>query len=138
MSPSPTPTPEALPAAEATRPALRAVAACGGALTLAALLWGGLHAGFSAALGAAVAVANLFVLGRVVGALLGDGSQAASWSLVGLFKLVALFFGMWALFSSGVALVLPFMVGYGALPIGITLGSLFVPTSTSSTEAKGS
>ena len=125
------PTPETTTEGETAAPslalgrALRAVAAAGGVLTLIAGLWLGWRAGLSAAIGAGIAVANLYVLGRVVASLLSGGAQRGAWGVVGLLKLGVLFGGLWAMFRSGQVAVLPLLMGYGALPLGISLTPLF-------------
>jgi hypothetical protein len=71
-------------------------------------------------------VGNLYVLARTVVALLSGGSQMSGWGVVGLLKLIVLFGGVWSLFRAGVVDVLPFAIGFGALPLGVTLGPLFL------------
>jgi hypothetical protein len=120
--------------------ALRMVAVAGVCLTLpAGAIWGW-RAALGAGLGAAVAVANLFVVARAVGSLLGSGTSQG-WAVVGLLKMLALFGGFWWLMQSGVVEALPFVVGYGALPLGITLAQVLtpaVPPATASPAAQAS
>jgi hypothetical protein len=79
------------------------------------------------AIGAALAVANLAVLGWVARAILRGGRQRRMGGLVGIAKLLALFGGIWLLWSHGVASPLALVVGYGALPIGIAVGGMLAP-----------
>ena len=141
----PTPTPplpaEAmLPTADAMRRALGGVVGCGGVLVGCSLLWLGWRSALSTLLGAGLAVTNLYVLGRVVQALLERSAQVAAWGVVGLLKLTLLFGGVWALFHTELVAALPLLVGYGALPLGITLSPLFLraPLASSSTPASTS
>ena len=124
-TPDPTPSDSPVSPALALGRALRAVAGCGVVLAVSASLWLGWRAGVSASIGAALAVANLYVLGRVVGSLLEGGARRGAWGVVGILKLGLLFGGLWALFRSEQVAVLPLLVGYGALPLGITLTPLF-------------
>lgn len=121
-----------LPPREALRRTLWLVAGSGAVLAVVAAGWQGGRAALSVALGVAMALGNLAVLGRVVMALLGGVQGQGGWAGVGLLKLGALFGGAWALFRLGVADVFPFAIGYGALPLGITLSPLFLTTSTTS------
>lgn len=129
-----------LTTAEALRRTLGSVAGCGAALATIALLWLGWRPALYVVLGAAVAVANLYVLGRVAVALLAGGAPKATWGVVGLLKLAVLFGGIKALFEGNHAVALPVLMGYGALPIGITVAPLFLrapsaPSSTTSTTS---
>ncbi len=112
------------------RTAVRAVAACGGVMALGALPVFGLRTSLSVALGAALATANLWALARILAALLPsttDGARAqsrAGWALLAVLKMVGLFFVVWLLLRGGAVSALALLAGYGALPIGIAIGSL--------------
>jgi hypothetical protein len=115
------------------RASLAAVAVTGGVLALAALALFGVSAGFSVAVGAGLAVANLWALARIVQALLPEGesgrtapggSGAGAWAILGVVKMFALFAVVWFLMHQGIVSALPMLVGFGALPIGIAIGSL--------------
>jgi hypothetical protein len=132
-----------LPAGEAIRRTMVAVAAVGGVLVAVAAAGFGLKAAGSVALGVAAAVLNLFLLERVVAGLLGGGGGSGGAAGVGLVKLLLLFGGSWGLFRAGLAEALPFAAGFGALPLAITLSPLFLgvssrTTSTASPGAGGS
>jgi ATP synthase I chain len=100
------------------------VAAAGGVLSLGMLFFFGLRAGFSTAVGAAVACANLLVLARVVAAMLGRGTSVRAWRAVGVIKMVALIVAVWALLTTGLVDPIPLVVGLGALPLGLATGSM--------------
>jgi hypothetical protein len=114
------------------RASLVAVALCGSALAIAALPFFGLSAALSVAVGAGLATANLWALACIVTALLPDETRASSggarsavaWAVLGMLKMFALFAVVWLLMRHGVVSVLPMLVGFGALPIGIAIGSL--------------
>jgi hypothetical protein len=106
------------------RQAIVAVAVTGAVLALAMLFLSGIRASFSAAVGAGVACANLYVLGRAVAAMLERGSFASAWRLVGLLKMILLFGGVWLLLTAGIVDPIPLVVGLGALPLGLALGSM--------------
>jgi hypothetical protein len=76
----------------------------------------------SVAVGGAVGTVNLWVLARIIGAFLPIHSPA-----VGTFtflKMLGLFGLVWLLMAMGVVDPLPVVVGLGALPIGIAIGTL--------------
>jgi len=115
------------------RRTLGAVAVAGGVLSLGALAFFGVTTAFSVAMGAVIAVGNLWILARVIGALLpGDDDDAeaarsqsrSAWSLVAILKLFGLVAVVWLLMRHGVVSPLPMLVGFGSLPIGIALGTL--------------
>jgi hypothetical protein len=96
-------------------------------MALAVSDWG---AGLSAAVGAALAAGNLWALARVVAALLPSdrpGAEAQSrggWALAAGLKMFGLVAVVWLLMRRGFVSPLPMLVGFGALPIGIAIGSL--------------
>jgi hypothetical protein len=111
------------------------VALTGATFALAALALFGLSAAVSVAVGAGLATVNLWALARIVAALLPDeadgptgGSRGASgsvaWALLGIVKMFALFAVVWLLMRHGFVSAVPMLVGFGALPIGIAIGSL--------------
>jgi hypothetical protein len=106
------------------------VAAAGGTLALGAMAVFGAAAAFSVAVGAGIATGNLWILGRVVTALLPTGAAGAraqsraGWALVAGLKMVGLIAVVWLLMRHAVVSPLAMLVGFGALPIGIAIGSL--------------
>jgi len=116
------------------RTSLAAVAFFGVLLTLGTLATLGPRVAPSVAVGAAIAVANLWALARIVAALLPDGTKhdrgdmrpsgAGAWALLALLKMFALFGIVWLLMRHAMVSPLPLLVGFGALPIGIAIGSI--------------
>jgi hypothetical protein len=130
---------------------VRSVAIVGGLMATLAVPIFGLRAGLSVLLGTAIGALNLFALGRIIKALVpsdeapgfvaatpgespaaaelrpvdpGSKRSAAGWSVLAVLKIGALFGGVWLLWRSGWVAPLPMVMGYGALPLGLTLGSL--------------
>jgi ATP synthase I chain len=109
---------------------LRAVALAGGALALCALAFAGAGAAVSVAVGAGLAAGNLWLLARIVSALLPEdrpGAEAqsrAGWALVAALKMFGLLALAWLLMRHGIVSPLPMLIGFAALPIGIAIGSL--------------
>ncbi len=108
---------------------LRAVGWTGGVMALAALAFFGVGTALSVAVGAGIAFANLWALARIVGALLPSTAEGAqrgkgAWALVALLKMFGLVAAVWLLMRHGVVSALPLLAGFGALPIGIAIGSL--------------
>jgi hypothetical protein len=99
------------------------------AMALGSLVLFGAKVALSVAVGGLVAAANLWALARIVVSLLPEESENSTrstrltWSFVAAAKLAALlailFFLMSSRFLSPIALV----CGFGALPIGIAIGS---------------
>jgi hypothetical protein len=121
------------------RASLVAVALTGATFALMALAFVGLSSAVSVAVGAGLATVNLWTLARIVAALLPDeaggptgGTRGASgarpttvaWALLGIVKMFALFAVVWLLMQHEVVSALPMLVGFGALPIGIAIGSI--------------
>jgi hypothetical protein len=112
------------------RRSITAVAVSAGAFTVGALAFASPGAALSVALGGAVAAGNLWLLARVVAALLPESRPAAeaqsrgAWGLVAALKTVGLIAVAWLLMRRGIAAPLPMLIGFGALPIGIAIGSL--------------
>ena len=112
------------------RRCLAGVAIAGGVLAVCALAVADLRSAFSVAMGGAIATANLWILARIVHALLpstAEGARAqsrAGWALVAALKMVGLVGVVWLLMRHGVVAPVSMMVGFGALPIGIAIGSL--------------
>ena len=108
----------------AMRQAIMAVA--GTALVLAAIA--GFVYGMPAALGVvaggALATANLAFFARLVAAFLTQKGNSAPWAVLGMLKLLGLFAVAYIVLNSGLFSAIWFAVGYGSLPIGITVGTL--------------
>jgi hypothetical protein len=84
------------------------------------------RAGFSVAVGSSIAASNLYVMARIIDALVSPGASksVAGWSVAFGLKLLLLFGGIWLLLTWQVVSALPLAIGYGTLPIGIAIGSL--------------
>jgi len=112
-----------------TRTAIVGVAAMGALFAIGAAAGWGLHAGVSVAVGALIAVANLYGLARIVGAILGGRAEgdagAGLWGVLAIVKVVGLFGGVWLLLGSHLVQPVALIVGWGALPIGVAMGTLF-------------
>lgn len=82
--------------------------------------------GLSVAVGSSIAASNLYVLARIIDALMSPGAtkSVGGWSLAFALKLLFLFGGIWLLLSWQVVSALPLAIGYATLPIGIAIGSL--------------
>jgi hypothetical protein len=112
------------------RASIMAVAGVGATLSAAALAFFGPTTALSVTVGAAVSTANLWALGRIVSALLPSESDAAQtqsragWALVALVKMFGLVAVVWLLMKHGVVSPVPMLVGLGALPMGVVVGSL--------------
>jgi hypothetical protein len=107
------------------RRALVAVAIAGVCMALPAGGIFGAKTALSVMVGAIVAGLNLVVFAWIVRAILGSGGRG--WGIVAALKLFALFGGLFWLFRENVVGALPFVLGYGALPIGISVAQLMTP-----------
>jgi uncharacterized membrane protein len=120
------------------RATLASVAACAAVLTLASLPLLGAATTISVATGGALAATNLWVLARIVTALLpgappGEGGgdnpgpeprRAGAWTLLALTKMGALFALVWLLVRYSLVSPIPMLAGFASLPLGIAIGSL--------------
>jgi hypothetical protein len=124
------------------RRCLGGVAIAGAVLAVCALAVADARSAFSVAAGGAIATANLWILARIVHALLpssAEGARAqsrAAWGLVAALKMVGLIGVVWLLMRHGVVAPVAMMLGFGALPIGIAIGSL-VSDRTAEVAAAG-
>jgi hypothetical protein len=78
-------------------------------------------------IGGVLATLNLAVFARIGQAFIARKGRTAPWGVIAFFKLTFLFGGVWMILKSEVVSGLSLAVGYGALPLGITFGSLFGP-----------
>jgi hypothetical protein len=111
-----------------TRTAIVGVAAFGALFVIGAGCGWGLRAAISVAVGVLIAVANLYGLARILGALLGaragEDPNAGIWGVLAVVKVVGLFGGVWLLMTSHVVDPVGLVVGWGSLPVGIAIASL--------------
>ncbi|PIE05959.1 MAG: hypothetical protein CSA75_02015 [Sorangium cellulosum] len=85
------------------------------------------HAALGVFVGTSLAVANLWVFKQIGHAILSEsGSSRAMWVLVGALKFVALLVGVGLLLRYDIVGAVPLIVGYGALPVGITMSNFLV------------
>lgn len=103
---------------------IRTVAVMGVSAAVAVGYFAGRGAGASAAYGATLGLANLVLLGRMVRSFLGRGGASTSWVAAAMTKLAVLVLAMYLPVRAGLVQVLPFVIGFGALPLGIALGQL--------------
>ncbi len=112
------------------RTAIVGVAVIGVLLAIGGAAGWGLRAGVSVEVGSLIAVANLYGLSRIVGGVLGGRAReegdpnAGIWGLLAILKVVGLFGGVWLLLGARLVDPFGFVVGWGALPLGITLAAL--------------
>ncbi|HNS99093.1 MAG TPA: hypothetical protein PKL73_19200 [Polyangiaceae bacterium] len=82
------------------------------------------HVAVGVGVGSGLAVANLWLLKRLARAFFSrGGSSRVLWGLLGVFKFVGLMVGVGLLLRHDIVGPLPLIVGYGALPFGITLSN---------------
>jgi len=99
------------------------VAASGVMLLLASAVYFGPRPSAGVALGVVLAVSNLWLLERLVRVYL--MSEGGRWALMALVKSTALFATVGLLVKTGAIDVLPLVVGFGALPVGVVLAGLW-------------
>ena len=109
----------------ALRAAVKAVAVTGVVLAVLAAVFSDLRAAVGVFLGGALATANLALFIRLGDAFLDQKGPRTPWALLGFLKLLALFGAVYLILRRGDVSALALVVGYGALPIGITLSNLF-------------
>lgn len=103
------------------------VAGSAAALTAIALVAFGMRAAIGVGIGGGLATANLYVFARIGHAFLSRRGRSAPWAVIAVLKLCALLGGVWLILRSGLVSGLSLAVGYSALVLGITLGTLFGP-----------
>ncbi len=107
------------------RYSIMAVSVVGLVGTIASVWLGGTTIARSVAIGAAIAVGNLWLLAQMVRGFLARKGSVVPWSLIAVLKFVALFGAMYVLVRTRIVHLLPCAFGFGALPIGIVLAELF-------------
>jgi len=111
----------------ALRTAVKTVAGSAIVLAVAALALTDARTAIGVFLGGALATANLVLFIRLGEAFLSQTGARAPWALLGFLKLLALFACVFLILRRGDISALALVVGYGSLPIGITVSSLFSP-----------
>ena len=117
--------------------AVRYVAGSGLALALVAFAAFDFRTALSVLAGGLLATSNLAVFVRVGEAFLTRQGNTAPWSVVAVMKLVLLFGAVWLLLRNGAVNGLALAAGYAALPLGITVASLFGPRPVDYDESTG-
>jgi hypothetical protein len=103
-----------------------------GVLATACVTFGfGPRGGLSAGFGALIGFGNLLLMGRMVRAFVARNGVSMPWVMAALLKLAALFLAMYLPVRAGILELLPFVLGFGALPVGIVASQfLSVPTQS--------
>lgn len=109
------------------RAAIRGVALTGLALTLGALLFFDARTAGGVGTGAVIATLNLMVFARIGEALILGRGATAPWAAIAMIKLAGLLGLVWMILRAGWFPPISIAVGFGSLPLGITLGTLFGP-----------
>ncbi len=104
--------------------AIWSVAIVGALLTAGAPALLGSSSRLSVGIGALLAVGNLWAISRTVRGFLYPAGTRASWIPLAMLKFAAMFLGVLFLVREGYAELLPLVIGYGALPVGITISQL--------------
>jgi len=100
------------------------IAACTVLLATPSYFVAGVKFAAAVLLGGAIGIANFLVLARVGKALTGTRSGAAFWGGVYFVKIVALFGGLYLLFTTGAVNMYGLLVGLSAIVPGIVVGGL--------------
>ncbi len=85
-------------------------------------------------IGGLLATANLVLFIRIVESYLVLKAKAAPWALLWALKLLGLFLCVYVILRQGSVEALAFVIGYGALPIGIAASSLHTRAEPSPPE----
>jgi hypothetical protein len=107
--------------------AVRVVAVTSVVLVAIAALAFDARTAIGVALGGLLATANLALFVRLGRAFLEQRENGAAWGLIGAIKLLGLFVAVWLLLRRGDVPALALVLGYAALPLGITLSTLVRP-----------
>lgn len=112
----------------ALRVALWSVVLVGASGALLAGILAGLRSMLSFSAGALLAFLHLWLIALVVRGRMGQLNPSVPWGLVGVLKFVVLFGLVYGLVKSQAVEILPLIIGYGALPLGIVAAQMnFVP-----------
>jgi hypothetical protein len=98
---------------------LKTVAFVGLLEALLAAYISGRTAAISVGYGALLGFGNLLLLGRMVRSFLSHEGVSMPWVVAALLKLAVLCLAMYLPVRAGVLALLPFVFGFGALPVGI-------------------
>lgn len=110
---------------ESVRLAMVATAGTGVVFTLGGLVVWDLATGVGVLTGGVIAVGNLWAIRRIVTALLSQSRKKRGlWGLAAVFKFVGLLLVVAVLLRYDVVGLIPLLVGYAALPVGIAIAGL--------------
>ncbi len=104
--------------------AIWSVAIVGALLTAGAPTFLGPASRSSVALGVLLAVGNLWAISRTVRGFLYPAGVRSAWLPLAMLKFAVMFLGILFLVRGGYAQLLPLVIGYAALPLGITISQL--------------
>ncbi|HEY3254838.1 MAG TPA: hypothetical protein VGJ91_12850 [Polyangiaceae bacterium] len=96
----------------------------GAVLVLAAPTLLGNGSRLSVALGVLLAVANLWAISRTVRGFLHPAGARSPWISLAMLKFAVMFLGVLFLVRGGYAKLLPLVIGYAAMPVGIVIAQL--------------
>lgn len=78
-------------------------------------------------IGGVLATLNLLLFARMAEAFIAAKGKSAPWAVLGGIKLLGLFLCVFVILRRGDVSALAFIIGYGALPIGISVSTLRRP-----------
>jgi len=79
------------------------------------------------AIGGLVATTNLWIFAHITSNVLAGGRRKRIWGAIGSLKFLALVGGFYWLLQSDLFSGITLAIGYGALPVGITIGGIVAP-----------
>lgn len=85
----------------------------------------------SIALGVLLAIGNLWAIARTVRGFLEPAGARSPWISLAMLKFAVMFLGVLFLVRGGYAKLLPLVVGYAAMPVGIVISQLKSAATTS-------
>ena len=123
-------------ATESTEPngiasAIWSVAIVGALLSLAAPTLLGDGSRLSVALGVLLAIGNLWAISRTVRGFLHPAGARSPWITLAMLKFAVMFLGVLFLVRGGYAKLLPLVIGYASMPVGIVVAQLKSATAPS-------
>jgi hypothetical protein len=116
--------PSQIPLDAAMMTSLTAVAAVAVALSLGALGAFGWSSAMGVATGGLLATLNLWLIGLVSRGVLSGGRHGRLWGIAGGLKFLALLGVAFGLLQAGLTTALTLAIGYAALPLGVTVGTV--------------
>lgn len=107
---------------------IASIAVVGLLLAVGASVGWGFHTGLGVVAGATLATLNMWAFKRIGTGLFGaQGTRRRLWGVLGAVKFVVLAAVVVALVALHLVQPIALVIGYGAMPIGITIGSLLGP-----------